>query len=122
MKALWVKLVTFLQKYSAWAHTFLISWNLIVTAWATGSSVSTSDLGLPFAYSINVREAVVYIQAHMHIPTWVIGIITFAVNVTLGYVQWKKNHMQVTTTEKEIETPAGIVTEKDVKTTDIQEK
>lgn len=95
MKKYLDKLIAFLQKYSALTHTFLIGWNLIITAWATGSSISLMDLGIGIPYSINVRDVVVYVQAHAHIPTWVVGAFTFLANITIAYAQWKKSHVQV---------------------------
>lgn len=99
MKAAWAKLDAFLRKYSGWVHIFLTIWNLLVTGWATKLPINLSqigaEIGIPLpAITINVATAVSWIQANTHLPTWLLGVVTLAVNATIGYSAWKKNHVQ----------------------------
>lgn len=87
-------LIAFLTKYSAYAHTALLVWNIFVTSWATGLSVPLTAIGLP--YTINARVIVSYLQLHTHFPTWLVAIGTFALNASVAYLNWKKNHPDTT--------------------------
>jgi len=89
-----VKLQAFLQKYSWQVHAVLVVWNSFIVSWATGISVPLDSIGIPI--SLNARAVVVYIQAHIHIPTWAVAVATFAFNASLAYMNWKKAHPDVT--------------------------
>lgn len=91
----------FLVKYSGWVHVILTVWNLLIVGWATGMPVNLSEIGVPL--TIDVRKDVSYVQAHTHLPTWLLGVVSLAVNATIAYSAWKKSHVKV------IEVPAGSI-------------
>lgn len=83
-------LVSFVKKYSWEVHLFFAVWNSFVVSWATGTSVPLDFVGMPF--SLNARAVVVAFQSHTHTPTWLIGTFSFLINITIMYLNWKKNH------------------------------
>lgn len=93
MKAYIDKFLAFIQKYPTQVHTFILFWNAFVTSWATKLSVSLDSIGIPI--SINASAIVSWLQLHAHMPTAVVGIITFAVNATVAYSSWKHKHPDV---------------------------
>lgn len=89
------KIIAYLNRYSAWTHTFLALWNVFVSSWATGLDmpINLAQYGIPYVLDINARDAVSYIQLHTHMPTAVIGILTMLVNGTMFYISWQKKHV-----------------------------
>lgn len=66
---------TFAARYSAWVHSMLVGWNLIVGFWI-GSQ--------------EFRDEVAALQHALHLPTWTLALLTGLINITLAYRAWNK--------------------------------
>jgi hypothetical protein len=65
----------FATRYSAWVHSMLVSWNLIVGFWI-GSQ--------------EFRNEIAGFQHMLHLPTWTLVLFTGLINITLAYRAWNK--------------------------------
>jgi hypothetical protein len=67
----------FATRYSAWAHSALVAWNTFV-----GFYVGSEQ----------VKQEVQHLQATLHLPTWMLALVTSLANITFMYRNWKKAH------------------------------
>lgn len=64
-------------RYSASAHAILLGWNS-VAAFYVGSA--------------DFRNEVSGLQRSLHLPTWILALLTGLINITATYRDWQKQH------------------------------
>jgi len=65
----------FATRYSAWTHSILVGWNLVVGLWIGSQAF---------------RDQVAGLQHDLHLPTWTLALFTGLINITLAYRTWSK--------------------------------
>lgn len=84
----------FLAKYSTLTHFLLWLWNAFLVSWATGAKATISGI------DVDARLWVSVAQAHLHLPTWCLTVVTLGLNALVFYNNWKNQFGKVTEAKK----------------------
>jgi hypothetical protein len=79
------------RAYPKVSNVALLAWTAFSTSWSTnvGIPFNLSGLGIPLSFTINARLWVTTFQAHAHLPTWAVTIVTALVWGLVAFGNWE---------------------------------